>query len=63
MLDALRGLGLRAVVGAHVGESSILARAALTVANVGRDIVLAQDGLLGANLPCIDVGEIVTGAP
>ena len=33
----------------------VMARAALTVANVGRDIVPAQDGLVGAYLPYIDL--------
>lgn len=63
MLDALRSCGLRVVVGAHIGESGILARAALTVANAGRDIVLAQEGLFGAFLPCIDVGDLGAVTP
>ena len=42
--------GMRIIVGAQVGETSILTRAALTVANAYRDIVLAQEGAFGTHL-------------
>ena len=42
--------GVRIIVGAQVGETSILTRAALTVANAYRDIVLAQEGAFGTHL-------------
>ncbi|MFZ1761994.1 MAG: hypothetical protein WAT99_03795, partial [Nitrospira sp.] len=38
------------VVGAQVGETSILTRAALTVADRYRDILLAQEGAFGTHL-------------
>jgi L-alanine-DL-glutamate epimerase-like enolase superfamily enzyme len=50
-----RGIGL--IVGAHVGETSVLTRAALTVANVARDIVIAQEGAFGTHLLERDVVE------
>jgi len=38
------------VVGAQVGETSVLTRAALTVANSCRDILIAQEGAFGTHL-------------
>ncbi|MGE0474072.1 MAG: mandelate racemase/muconate lactonizing enzyme family protein, partial [Nitrospirales bacterium] len=38
------------IIGAQVGETSILTRAALTVANQYRDILLAQEGAFGTYL-------------
>jgi L-alanine-DL-glutamate epimerase-like enolase superfamily enzyme len=43
-------LGIPIVVGAQVGETSVLTRAALTVANTYRDILIAQEGALGTHL-------------
>ena len=43
-----RGLGL--IVGAHVGETSVLTRAALTVAHSARDCLVAQEGAFGTHL-------------
>ncbi len=45
-----RALGIKVIIGAHVGETSLLTRAALTVANSARDILLAQEGALGTFL-------------
>lgn len=42
--------GLRVVVGAHVGETSVLTRAGLTVATLARDILVAQEGAFGTHL-------------
>lgn len=48
-------LGCKAIVGAQVGETSILSRAALTVVNAYRDIVMAQEGAYGTLLVEKDV--------
>jgi L-alanine-DL-glutamate epimerase-like enolase superfamily enzyme len=52
-----RRRGLRAIVGAHVGETSLLTRAGLTVANGARDILVAQEGAFGTHLLARDVVE------
>ena len=49
-VDAARARGLRLVVGAHVGESSILTRAALPVARRAGDALYAQEGAFGTHL-------------
>jgi L-alanine-DL-glutamate epimerase-like enolase superfamily enzyme len=56
------GLGL--IVGAHVGETSLLTRAALTVAHAARDHVVGQEGAFGTHLLERDVvaAPIVFGA-
>ena len=54
---ALRRRGIGLIIGAHVGETSVLTRAALTVANVARDIVIAQEGAFGTHLLQRDVAE------
>lgn len=43
-------LGIPIVVGAQVGETSLLTRAALTVANAYRDSLVAQEGAFGTHL-------------
>jgi L-alanine-DL-glutamate epimerase-like enolase superfamily enzyme len=50
-----RRVGL--IVGAQVGETSLLTRAALTVANGARDILVAQEGAFGTHLLERDVAE------
>jgi L-alanine-DL-glutamate epimerase-like enolase superfamily enzyme len=45
-----RRRGIRLIIGAQVGETSLLTRAALTVANGCRDILLAQEGAFGTRL-------------
>ncbi len=55
LLAELRNAGLRVIVGAHVGETSLLTRAALTVANVARDCLMAQEGAFGTHLLEYDV--------
>lgn len=50
-----RGLGV--IVGAHVGETSVLTRAALTVASVAGDALVAQEGAFGTHLLERDVVE------
>ena len=49
-VEAARALGMGVVVGAHVGETSILTRAALTVAAHTGDALVAQEGAFGTNL-------------
>lgn len=43
-------LGIPIIIGAQVGETSILTRAALTIANSYRDILVAQEGAFGTLL-------------
>jgi len=57
LVSAVRRRGLRAIVGAHVGETSLLTRAGLTVANESKDILVAQEGAFGTHLLAHDVVE------
>jgi L-alanine-DL-glutamate epimerase-like enolase superfamily enzyme len=50
VVERARALGLHIIVGAHVGESSVLTRAALCVAELARDILVAQEGAFGTHL-------------
>lgn len=43
-------IGIPIIIGAQVGETSVLTRAALTVANSYRDILVAQEGAFGTLL-------------
>jgi L-alanine-DL-glutamate epimerase-like enolase superfamily enzyme len=52
-----RRRGLRVIVGAHVGETSLLTRAGLTVSNGARDLLVAQEGAFGTHLLARDVVE------
>jgi L-alanine-DL-glutamate epimerase-like enolase superfamily enzyme len=52
-----RGLGI--IVGAHVGETSVLTRAALAVAGTMRGRLLAQEGAFGRHL----LAQEITNAP
>ena len=45
-----REMGLALIVGAQVGETSLLTRAALIVAQAARDIVIGQEGAFGTML-------------
>ncbi|MDH4153821.1 MAG: hypothetical protein OEV01_08570 [Nitrospira sp.] len=54
-----RELGVSIIVGAQVGETSILTRAGLTVANSHRDIVIAQEGAFGTHLLEYDICDPV----
>ncbi len=49
-LYAARSRGLRVVVGAQVGETSILTRAGLTLAAAAGDALVAQEGAFGTHL-------------
>ena len=48
--EQARAFAIPIIIGAQVGETSILTRAALTVANAHRDILLAQEGAFGTHL-------------
>lgn len=55
LVDGARQRGLEVVVGAHVGETSLLTRAALTVAHAARGVLHAQEGAFGTHLLAVDV--------
>jgi len=50
IVDAARAAGIGLIIGAQVGETSLLTRAALTVAQAARDILVAQEGAFGTLL-------------
>ena len=52
-----KSMGIPIIIGAQVGETSILTRAALTVAHAYRDILLAQEGAFGTRLLKYDIVE------
>lgn len=56
-LGEARRRGLRVIVGAHVGETSVLTRAALAVASAAGDALVAQEGAFGTHLLERDVAE------
>jgi L-alanine-DL-glutamate epimerase-like enolase superfamily enzyme len=47
LLDECRRLALPVIVGAHVGETSLLTRAELTLAHAAGDLLVAQEGAFG----------------
>lgn len=57
VVSAARARGIPIVVGAQVGETSVLTRAALTVAQAAGDALLAQEGAFGTRLLQHDVTE------
>ena len=50
IIEKSRELGIGLIVGAQVGETSLLTRAGLTVANTAKDILVAQEGAFGTYL-------------
>jgi L-Ala-D/L-Glu epimerase len=50
VIERARQMGVGVIVGAQVGETSLLTRASLTVAHAARDIVIAQEGAFGTML-------------
>jgi L-alanine-DL-glutamate epimerase-like enolase superfamily enzyme len=48
--EEAKAMGIPIIIGAQVGETSILTRAALTLANQFRDILRAQEGAFGTYL-------------
>src|SRR5262249_29401267 len=55
VVDAARRARLGVIVGAQVGETSLLTRAALTVAHAAGDALVAQEGAFGTRLLTRDV--------
>jgi L-alanine-DL-glutamate epimerase-like enolase superfamily enzyme len=55
VVDGARAARIGLIVGAQVGETSLLTRAALTVAHAGRDRLVAQEGAFGTFLLSEDV--------
>ena len=59
VLDAARQRGIRVIVGAQVGETSLLTRAAMTLAAAAGDLLEAQEGGFGTHLLSRDICEPV----
>jgi len=57
-LEQARRTGIRIIVGAHVGETSLLTRAALTVAHAAGTALVAQEGAFGTHLLMHDVIDV-----
>jgi L-alanine-DL-glutamate epimerase-like enolase superfamily enzyme len=55
VVAAARRRGLRIIVGAQVGETSVLTRAALTIATAAGDLLAGQEGAFGTHLLTADV--------
>jgi L-Ala-D/L-Glu epimerase len=55
--EQCKKLGLKFIIGAQVGETSLLTRAALCLANNYRDYLLAQEGACGTYLLSHDVTD------
>lgn len=55
IMQECRKLGVKLIMGAQVGETSILTRAAISLANSHRDILLAQEGAFGTHLLEYDI--------
>jgi L-alanine-DL-glutamate epimerase-like enolase superfamily enzyme len=55
IVEALKARAIDLIVGAQVGETSLLTRAALTVAHAARDRLVAQEGAFGTFLLAEDV--------
>lgn len=50
VVDSACGLGIPLIIGAQVGETSLLTRAGLTIAEYAREILIAQEGAYGTYL-------------
>ena len=50
VIERARNRGIKIIVGAHVGETSLLTRSALSMANYAKDLVIAQEGAFGSLL-------------
>ncbi|MFZ1766047.1 MAG: enolase C-terminal domain-like protein [Candidatus Nitrotoga sp.] len=57
LLENARSLGLPLIIGAHVGETSVLSRAGITLASVAGDATVAMEGAFGTHLLEHDVCE------
>jgi hypothetical protein len=52
-----RNLNMRFIIGAQVGETSLLTRTALSLANAYRDVLIGQEGAYGTLLLQYDITE------
>jgi len=57
LLESARSLGLQIIIGAHVGETSVLSRAGLALAAAAGDARVAMEGAFGTHLLEHDVCE------
>lgn len=55
VVSAARGRGMAVIVGAQVGETSLLTRAAMTVATAADDLLVGHEGAFGTHLLAKDV--------
>jgi L-alanine-DL-glutamate epimerase-like enolase superfamily enzyme len=55
VVEGARAAGVGLIVGALVGETSVLTRAGLTIAQAGRDRLVAQEGAFGTFLLTTDI--------
>ena len=57
IVDYAKTIGMKVIIGAQVGETSLLTRAALTIASYAEDILVAQEGAFGDLLLEHDICE------
>ncbi len=57
VVERARALGMKCIIGARVGETGLLTRAALTVAEYAQDVLVAQEGPFGTYLLEYDITE------
>jgi L-alanine-DL-glutamate epimerase-like enolase superfamily enzyme len=57
VVEAARAAGIGVIVGAQVGETSLLTRAGLTVASGAGVALVAQEGAFGTHLLSEDVSD------
>ena len=57
LLELARSLGLQVIIGAHVGETSVLSRAGIALASAAGDAKVAMEGAFGTHLLEHDVCE------
>ncbi|MFN5351126.1 MAG: enolase C-terminal domain-like protein [Alphaproteobacteria bacterium] len=55
--EECRKRGIKFIIGAQVGETSILTRVAISLANAYRDILIAQEGAYGTHLLEHDIND------
>ncbi|MEI8362900.1 MAG: enolase C-terminal domain-like protein [Betaproteobacteria bacterium] len=58
IIESARTLGIALIVGAQVGETSLLTRAGLAAAQAARDILKAQEGAFGTHLLEKDICDL-----
>ena len=55
IVEQAKKLGIKIIIGAQVGETSLLTRAALTIAQIAKPVLIAQEGAFGTLLLAEDV--------